>query len=244
MDKPFWISECEVTNAQFRRFDRSHDSGYYSKRRDRADGKGLSLNGDEQPVVRVSWGEAMDFCHWLSKHSGLTVTLPTEQQWEYTCRAGSATPLNYGTVDDDFSVWANMADLSFSTGLGIHKGRMMPEGGVTQATGGVPHLVLEGARLADTRFDDGKHVTAPVGSYKSNHWGLFDMHGNAAEWTLSEYDNNRKVVRGGSFFDRPARSRSSFRLGYPFWRRVFNVGFRIVVIDELIATNDANGDKN
>ncbi len=236
MDKPFWISECEITNGQFRRFDPLHDSGYYSKRRDRADGKGLSFDGDEQPAVRLSYEEAMDFCHWLSMRSGSTVTLPTEQQWEYACRAGSVTPLNYGTVDEDFSPWANMADLSFSTGLAINNGRMMPEGGVTQATGGVPHLVLEGAKLADIRFDDYNRVTAGVGSYKPNHWGLFDMHGNAAEWTLSEYDNDRKVVRGGSFFDRPARSRSSFRLGYPSWQRVFNVGFRIVVIDEDIAT--------
>jgi formylglycine-generating enzyme required for sulfatase activity len=244
MDTPFWMSECEVTNAQFRQFDPSHDSGYYSKRRDRADGKGLSLNGDEQPAVRLTWEEAMDFCHWLSKRSGLTVTLPTEQQWEYTCRAGSVTPLNYGGIDEDFSVWANMADLSFSTGLAIHRGRMMPEGGVTQATGGVPHLVLEGAKLADLRFDDHHRVTANVGSYKPNHWGLYDMHGNATEWTLSEYDHNRKVVRGGSFFDRPTRSRSSFRWGYPSWQRVFNVGFRIVVMDEHISTQVAKGDKH
>ena len=142
--RPFWMSECEITNAQFRQFDSTHDSAYYSKRRDRADGKGLSLNGDDQPVVRVSWQEAVDFCGWLSTRSVWTVTLPTEQQWEYACRAGSETALNYGTVDDDFSQWANMADLSFSTGLGIHKGSMMPEGGVTQATGGVPHLLLEG----------------------------------------------------------------------------------------------------
>lgn len=108
MDKPFWISECEVTNGQFRRFDPSHDSGYYSKRRDRADGKGLSLNGDEQPAVRLSCEEAMNFCHWLSKRSQLTVTLPTEQQWEYACRASSATPLNYGIVDEDFSAWASL----------------------------------------------------------------------------------------------------------------------------------------
>jgi len=226
MDKPFWISECEVTNAQFRCFDPSHDSGYYSKRRDRADGKGLSLNGDEQPVVRVSFEDAMDFCHWLSKRSGLALTLPTE------------------LVHDDFAPYANLADRSFGTGLGRHNGRMMPKGGVTQATGGVPHLLLEGAKLAEIRFDDHKRVTAPVGSYKPNHWGLFDMHGNAAEWTLSEYDNNRKVVRGGSFFDRPARSRSGFRLGYPSWQRVFNVGFRIVVIDENVATNVAKGDEN
>jgi hypothetical protein len=67
------------------------------------------------------------------------------------------------------------------------------------------------------------------------------MHGNAAMWTLSEYDNDRKIVRGGSFFDRPARSCSSFRLGYPFCQRVF---FKIVVIDKNIATNDSKGDKN
>ncbi len=244
MDKPIWIGECEVTNAQFRRFDPSHDSGYYSKRRDRADGKGLSLNGDEQPAVRVSFEQAMDFCHWLSKRCGLTVTLPTEQQWEYACRAGTGTPLNYGSVHDDFAPHANLADRTFSTGVMNAGGRMMPEGGVTQVTGGVPHLLLEGAKLADTRFDDGKRVTAPVGSYKPNSWGLFDMHGNAGEWTLSKYDSDRYVVRGGSFFDRPARSRSSFRLGYPYWQRVFNVGFRIVVIDEGIATDAAKGDKN
>ena len=242
VDRPIWISECEVTNAQFRRFDPSHNSGYYSKRRDRADGKGLSLNGDEQPAVRLSYEQAMDFCRWLSKRSGLTVTLPTEQQWEYACRAGTRTALNYGSVHDDFAPHANLADRTFSTGVMDARGPMMPEGGVTQATGGVPHLVLEGAKLADTRFDDGKRVTAPTGSYQPNRWGLFDMHGNAAEWTLSAYDDGRRVVRGGSFFDRPARSRSSFRLGYPSWQRVFNVGFRIVVIDENIADDDRNGD--
>jgi hypothetical protein len=152
--------------------------------------------------------------------------------------------LNYGFIDDDFSTHANLADKTFSTGVMNAKGRMMPEGGVTQATGGVPHLLLEGAKLADTRFDDGTRVTAPVGSYKPNLWGLYDMHGNAAEWTLSEYDNDRKVIRGGSFFDRPARGGSSFRLGYPAWRRVFNVGFRVVVVDENISANDTNGDMN
>jgi formylglycine-generating enzyme required for sulfatase activity len=69
------------------------------------------------------------------------------------------------------------------------------------------------------------------------------MHGNVAEWTLSAYrpypyrdDDGRnqaapdglKVVRGGSWRDRPARARSAFRLAYPGWQRVFNVGFRVV----------------
>ncbi len=141
-------------------------------------------------------------------------------------------PLHYGTVDDSFADWANMADVTFSTGLMNNKGRLMPEGGTTQATGGVPHLLLEGAVLADKRFDDGRRVTSEVGSYRPNIWGLYDMHGNAAEWTgCDPQKSGRRTVRGGSFFDRPARCRSSFRLDYASWRRVFNVGFRVVVVD-------------
>jgi formylglycine-generating enzyme required for sulfatase activity len=56
---------------------------------------------------------------------------------------------------------------------------------------------------------------------------VFDMHGNAAEWTASDYGNGKKVVRGGSFYDRPQRARSAYRLGYQSWQHVFNVGFRV-----------------
>ena len=53
------------------------------------------------------------------------------------------------------------------------------------------------------------------------------MHGNAAEWTLTD-DADGKVVRGGSFHDRPERATSAARLSYPSWRKVFNVGFRVI----------------
>lgn len=234
IERPFWMSACEVTNEQFRQFDPSHDCRYYQKRHARADDQGLPLNGPKQPVVRVSWEEAMAFCHWLSERSGTEFTLPTEAQWEYTCRAGSAAPLSYGEVDGDFSNWANVGDKAFSQGL-------QKDG--KQVTGGLEHLVLEGAGLADDRFHDKATVTAPVGSYRPNAWGLHDMHGNAAEWTRTTYRpypyrdgggpndptaGGRKVVRGGSFFDPPKRCRSAFRLNYPAWQRVFNVGFRVV----------------
>jgi formylglycine-generating enzyme required for sulfatase activity len=232
--EPFWMATCEVTNEQFRLFDREFDCRYYTKRHARSDDRGLPLNAPQQPALRVSWERAMAFCRWLSARTGRRFTLPTEAQWEYSCRAGSAAPLHYGDLDTDFTAWANLADLSFCD----------PEkGDYVGITGGLEHAVLEGSALGECRFDDGFVVTAPVGRFRPNAWGLYDMHGNAAEWTRTTYraypylDNDgrnalraegRKVVRGGSFFDSPKRCRSAFRLAYPAWQRVFNVGFRVV----------------
>jgi formylglycine-generating enzyme required for sulfatase activity len=182
----------------------------------------------------------MAFCRWLSERTGRRFTLPTEAQWEYACRAGTSTPLSYGTLNDDFSLWGNMGDLAFTGRTKKHERLAWEDERAPQVTGGLEHLVMEGADLADARFDDGAIVTAPAGSYRPNAWGLYDMHGNAAEWTQTTHGTCRlgeveagdwRVVRGGSFFDRPARCRSAFRLAYPSWQRVFNVGFRVVCED-------------
>ncbi len=241
IQEPFWIGSVEVTNQQYRCFDPAHDSRYYARRLPRPDDRGLTLNDDQQPAVRVSWQQALDFCGWLSEQTGLPFSLPTEAQWEYACRAASTGEFAFGDGDADFSSWANLADLTFSRGV------MTPQDvhpkSVSQWSGGVPHLVLEGAKLASRRFQDGYSVTAEVGSLRPNAWGLYDMHGNAAEWTMSRYVDypyrdadgrndpdaeDRRVVRGGSFFDPPRRSRSAYRVAYHPWQRVFNVGFRVV----------------
>ncbi|MFZ5832176.1 MAG: SUMF1/EgtB/PvdO family nonheme iron enzyme [Planctomycetota bacterium] len=229
VERPFWMAACEITNEQYAHFDPTHSSHFFNKRHAWSDDQGLPLDGPKQPVVRVSWNEAMAFCRWLSSQTGLKVSLPSEAQWEYACRAGSDTPLSYGSVDTDFSPFANVGDLKFSLPSAV--------------TAGIEQAELEGAALADKRFDDGMIVSAAVGSYRPNAWGLFDMHGNAAEWTRATYTpapgegdearydapDARRVVRGGSFTDRPERCRSSFRLEFPRWQKVYNVGFRVVV---------------
>jgi formylglycine-generating enzyme required for sulfatase activity len=242
IENDFWMAAFEITNAQYHRFDPTHNSGYFTKRFQGPDGPGLSLAEPEQPAVRVSWQRAMDFCRWLSKETGMNFTLPTEAQWEYACRAGSQSPLSYGDLNADFSQWANVADKSLS----VHPG---PTGGLESnitahfGKGILESAVYGGNILCDIRFDDGAIATSKAGSYKPNSWGLYDMHGNACEWTRTTYkpypyiaddgrndltESGRKVVRGGSWCDRPKRCRSAFRLSYPAWQQVHNVGFRVV----------------
>jgi formylglycine-generating enzyme required for sulfatase activity len=245
---PFWIGKFEVTNEIYHLFDLQHDSRFFAKRHLRDADKGAALNEPEQPVLNISWIEAQAFCSWLSNKTGMHFTLPSEAQWEYACRAGTKTPLNYGEVKDNFVPYANFGDYNFSYGRQYDSQNLPPNKRIYgfQVSGGITHMVLDGAALADKRFNDNGFVTVSVGSYKPNHWGLYDMHGNVAEWTLSSYlpypykedgrnsktELGEKVVRGGSFYDRPDRCRSAFRLSYPAWQKVFNVGFRVVVETE------------
>lgn len=228
LQEPFWMARCETTNAQYALFDPAHDSRFEHRSSwiFSEEYLGWPLDGPNQPVVRVSWEQAMAFCDWLSQKTGLQFTLPTEAQWEYACRAGSATPFWYGDQDTDFSSSANMADWTIRN--------LAYEGWRPKSPDLVPR---------DARFNDAALVTAEVGSYRPNPWGLCDMHGNAAEWTRTAWkpypyteDDKRseddsegeRVVRGGSWYDRPSRCRSSFRLSYPAYQRVYNVGFRVV----------------
>ncbi len=224
--EPFWMGRFEITNEQFARFDPTHDSRHehgtasFNSRR----AIGPPLNGPKQPVVRISWQQATAFCRWASKQTGWKVTLPSESQWEYACRAGTAGEFYYGDRDTDFSPFANMADATINRWATYNESR--------RSADQVPR---------DARFDDGSLVTAEVGSYRANAWGLHDMHGNVWEWTRSTYepslyaadldaaaDSDRRTIRGGSWYDRPKRCGSASRLGYPTWRRVYNVGFRVV----------------
>jgi formylglycine-generating enzyme required for sulfatase activity len=255
IERSFWLGACEVTNRQFRRFDPNHRSGYFLKRYPGFDGPGIDLDGPDQPALRVSWEQAVEFCSWLSERTGRRVSLPTEAQWEYACRAGTDSALGYGPVMADFSKDANLADRALTlptedTG-GLTTALTNPyfenrsqRGG--KITGIMKDSLFAGDIPAVRGINDGVLATAGVGRFRPNVWGLHDMHGNVAEWTRSDYrpypyraDDGRngldpavkKVVRGGSFRDRPERCRSAFRLAYPAWQRVPFVGFRVVVLE-------------
>jgi formylglycine-generating enzyme required for sulfatase activity len=219
IDKPFAICTSEISNAVYALFDPKHDSGYIDRPGKNLGGPGDPTNRAQQPVVRVTWRQAMAFCEWMSKKTGKKVTLPTEAQWEYACRAGTDTPMWYGSVRDPFDGIANFADKALS-------GKVNP--------------------MPRSRLNDGVKYAADVVYGKPNPWGLVDMHGNVSEWTRSAYRpypytetdgrsnptaKGRKVARGGSWRDRPARATSSYRLAYEAHQPVVNVGFRVVIED-------------
>jgi len=217
--RPFHIGRFEVTNRQFACFDPDHDSGYQNLLGKDIRVRGVPLNAPDQPAVRVSWHQANAFCRWLSQKTGKRFRLPTEEEWEWACRAGNASPMNYGAIETDFSQHANLADHSFADIR--HKG--LPDW--------LPRI---------DEVDDHFTVTAPVGQFQPNAWGLHDMHGNAAEWTSSIYrplsflpkpkgKSPWRILRGGSYRDRPKRATSSFRYGYAPWVKPRDTGFRVVM---------------
>ncbi|MDR0337925.1 MAG: SUMF1/EgtB/PvdO family nonheme iron enzyme, partial [Planctomycetaceae bacterium] len=212
-NKTFYMGMTEITNEQFAQFDSVHSSHIeYGDFIQFSPGeRGWLLSRPQQPVVRVSWNRAMAFCAWLSKKCNKSITLPTEQQWEHACLAGTTTSFWYGTIETDFSPFANLSDISHQT--------IDPFGWSDRRT------ALPAWRPADIRFNDSSRVSASVGSYQPNCWGLYDMHGNVSEWTRS--GQNRKIVCGGSWYDVPKRSQANFRQYYRPEQQVFDVGFRV-----------------
>jgi sulfatase modifying factor 1 len=171
--RPFYLAANEVTRGQFRRFVRS--TGYKTVC-ERPGGKGVGFDKttgrfktdgkynwhntafgqeDTHPVVNVTWRDAMAFCTWLTWQEGRVYRLPTEAEWEYACRAGTTTQFSSGDDPESLATIANVADESAKTTF--------------------PKWQTMKAR-------DGYVFTAPVGSFRANAFGLFDMHGNVREW--------------------------------------------------------------
>ncbi len=161
--RPFYVATTEVTNAQMRALVPDHTSG---------DVDGHPLDLDEQPAVHVSWTAAVAYCRALSDREGRSgaaaFRLPTEAEWELAARARAAGRWPWGDDAEAAPRSANLRDEVTATLLGE------PVHGASPG-------------------DDGHRVTAPVGSFPPNRWGLFDVIGNVWEWCS---DWHAPLVRG------------------------------------------------
>jgi len=193
--RPFYMGKYEVTNAQFRKFDPAHKSGTFEDQ---------TLSGPDQPAVYVIFNKADAFCKWAG------LSLPTEAQWEYACRAGGTARFWWGDAEKDAGRYANVADQQADRNW---QQRFIPVGF---------------ARFFPT--DDGHVASAPVGSYEPNPFALHDMIGNAWEWCADRFDpyyyrtspptdppgpdkGARRTLRGGGWISPPANARSATRYG-------------------------------
>ncbi|MBK8183853.1 MAG: SUMF1/EgtB/PvdO family nonheme iron enzyme [Candidatus Competibacteraceae bacterium] len=205
--KSFAIGKYELMFFEYERF---------------ANATGRSLPPDQgwgrgrRPVVNVSWRDAKNFTEWLSQQTGQRYRLPTETEWEYAARAGTASSRYWGDDPNQGCPYANAAD---------YDGKK----------------VFVGWTVMQCR--DGNIYTAPAGTYRNNDYGLHDVLGNVLEWTCSLYapdyqapsqvcqepEGDRQfVVRGGSWNDEPRNVRSADRhRNQPDFRDYF-LGFRVV----------------
>jgi len=214
--EPFLMGATEVSLQQYRQFDPTHENKFVSTRwKDRTRRGEFCMDRPELPVVRVSQEQAMAFCEWLSRKTGRTVTLPSETQWEWACRAGSDQRFSFGKLKNNR---INIAD---------------------------KHIAKWNYGRSEKGYVDQSRYTKAVGAVMPpNAWGLYDMHGNVAEWTTSDYvplkdvggaptsaEIPYKVVRGGSWNDTARFATSASRWRYPRYQPVYDVGFRVIVKD-------------
>ena len=235
IDKAFWMGELEVTNQQYNTIFPQHASRYVDQQWKDHVVPGYPANKPEQPVIRVSYNDAMEYCKILSQKTGLNITLPTEAQWEWACRGGSDEDFWFGNLNADFGKKDNLADVTTNKFAvsGVDPQPMSPESPWYKYYTFLPKAA---------NVDDGSLVQVGGKKYEANPFGLYCMHGNVAEWTRSDYvpypykENPKKVseykvVRGGSYIERPKYSTAYSRKGFYPYQCVFNVGFRVIIED-------------
>lgn len=267
---PFYLGAHEVTRGQFRKF---VDEASYSTDAEKDGRGGLGWNEqiskfqrhprytwrnagfdqtDDHPVVNVSWNDAVAFASWLSRTERKTYRLPTEAEWEYACRAGTTTTYTCGDDPEALAEVGNIDDATredFWRSLPQFKGRSRDE---------IP------ARLRTIAARDGFVFTAPVGHFKPNSFGLFDMHGNVVEWCSDWFSvdyyaslqavegsgpltGSSRTTRGGSWDRGYDFARSANRNGEKPDARNYDTGFRLAedvgVQADAVAHKKDNGEQ-
>lgn len=171
-----------------------------------------------RPVINVSREDALEYVRWLSRKTGESYRLLTEAEWEYVARAGTTTPRYWAESESGQCLHANGADAAART----------------EYAGSVLSLFAS--------CSDGHVHTAPVGSFETNPFGLFDVMGNVAEWVDSCWDYTSAaggdgadrssrcrypVLRGGAWSSGPSNLRSAKRTRTFAGTRSNDVGFRV-----------------
>ncbi len=234
----FAMGRTEVTVKEFRMFARqtgyrsdarqqghstiyNHQSGRLAKRDDvnwemNYEGKKAK---DNEPVVHVSWNDAMAYVQWLARGTGKSYRLPTEAEFEYALRGGQTGRYWWGDG--------------------------APPKMVENLTGELD--VSRGRRQWSTYFEgykDGYWGPAPVASFVTNPFGLHDMAGNVGEWVRDCWHDTYlrapvdgtawlnpgcklRTIRGGYWASSPDQVRSAFRLSAQADRRDARIGIRI-----------------
>jgi formylglycine-generating enzyme required for sulfatase activity/serine/threonine protein kinase len=242
--KPFYLGRTLVNKEQFHEFVK--EKKYVTEAEESKDGAaGLDVKAhqlvlrnpklnwrdcgfpqpDDHPVVNVSVRDIERFCDWLSTRQSMgKVHLPSEAQWEYSCRAGGTT--RYINGDDPYSLngFANVSDQSLKD----------------QKLNGT-----ERWRYFD--FNDSAPFTSPVGHFRGNNFALRDMIGNVWQWTADSFDTEayktpppderpwtrgnvkERIVRGGSWNTYMRDTRTSCRDRNEVHDRQANVGFRVAL---------------
>jgi len=244
---PFYMGKYLVTVGQFAKFiaqsgyvpesirDQTGGYGYNpdydpekTERKDAFEGRNPRYSWknpgfaqtDNHPVLNVTWNDATALAEWLSKKEHAHYRLPTEAEWEYACRAGTTTRYPNGDSPEGLSTIANTFDADAAANWPRFAGYAL-------------------------KSHDGYAFTAPVGSYPANGFGLYDMVGNAWEWTNDWYgedtyahspladpqgpaEGNVKVRRGGSWHTWALYARCAYRNWNTTTTRYTLVGMRLV----------------
>ncbi|MCX6914782.1 MAG: SUMF1/EgtB/PvdO family nonheme iron enzyme, partial [Verrucomicrobia bacterium] len=209
--KPFFIGKYEVTQGQYEALMDKNPSRF--------------KNGPNYPVEMVSWDDAREFCRQLTaglpdKLKGqFAFRLPTDAEWSVAVglpQENGSTPKEKDQQIKDVYPWGTQWPPPSGAGNYADKAHKQKYPG---------YAVIEG-------YADGYADTAPVGSFKPNQFGLYDLGGNVWEWCEDWYDSDQKdrVLRGGSWLNFGPRYLLSSYRGIPLpVFRYEGLGFRVVL---------------
>jgi formylglycine-generating enzyme required for sulfatase activity len=193
ISKPFYLGALEVTQEQYELVIGTNPSRFKDAK---------------NPVDSVSWHDAGEFCRKLSQMTGKTVSLPTEAQWEYACRAGTKTRFSFGEND------AALGDYAWYVGN---------SGSKTHSAGGKKPNAFG---LYDMHGNVWERCSDSYGSYEDLPAG---QAGAKIIDPTGPDTGTFRVLRGGSWYGSPQHCRSASRLRDSPAARYGLIGFRVAV---------------